>query len=57
MILLIMGASHTGKTLLAQRLLERYHVHYMSMYHLKIGMIRSLNSKMTPERSDEDLKK
>lgn len=57
MILLIMGASHTGKTLLAQRLLERYHVPYMSMDHLKMGMIRSHNSKLTPESSDEDLTK
>ena len=41
MIWLIAGASHTGKTLLAQRLLETYRVPYLSMDHLKMGMIRS----------------
>ena len=29
MIILITGASHTGKTLLAQRLLEKYHYPYL----------------------------
>ncbi len=55
MVLLIMGASHTGKTLLAQRLLERYHFPYLSMDHLKMGLIRSHNSSLTPESSDEEL--
>lgn len=31
MIILITGASHTGKTLLAQRLLEKYHYPYLSI--------------------------
>lgn len=31
MIILITGASHTGKTVLAQRLLERYHCPYLSL--------------------------
>ena len=41
MIWLIAGASHTGKTVLAQKMLERYHVPYLSMDHLKMGLIRS----------------
>ena len=40
MIILITGASHTGKTLLAQRLLERYQYPYLSIDHLKMGLIR-----------------
>ena len=31
MIILIAGASHTGKTALAQRLLEKYHYPYLSI--------------------------
>lgn len=41
MILLIAGSTHTGKTLLAQRLLERIQVPYLSIDHLKMGLIRS----------------
>ena len=48
MILLIAGASHTGKTLLAQRLLERYHIPYLSIDHLKMGLIRSGQTALTP---------
>lgn len=55
MILLIAGASHTGKTALAQRLLEKYKFPYLSIDHLKMGLIRSNNTDLTPESSDEDL--
>ena len=48
MIILITGASHTGKTALAQRLLERYHYPYLSIDHLKMGLIRSGNTTLTP---------
>ena len=41
MIVLIAGATHTGKTALAQRLLERYKFSYLSIDHLKMGLIRS----------------
>lgn len=34
MILLIIGASHTGKTLLAQKLLEKYKSPYLSIDHI-----------------------
>ncbi len=48
MIVLIGGASHTGKTLLAQRLLEEYHWPYLSIDHLKMGLIRSGQTVLTP---------
>ena len=53
MIILITGASHTGKTLLAQRLLEKYRYPYLSIDHLKMGLIRSGNTDLTPEDDDE----
>ena len=52
MIILITGASHTGKTLLAQRILERYKYPYLSIDHLKMGLIRSGNTELTPEKDD-----
>lgn len=52
MIVLITGASHTGKTLLAQRLLETYRYPYLSIDHLKMGLIRSGNTDLTPEDDD-----
>lgn len=57
MIILIAGASHTGKTLLAQRLLEKYNYPYLSIDHLKMGLIRSKNTNLTPDDSDEKLTK
>ena len=48
MIILIGGASHTGKTILAQKLLEQYHYPYLSMDHLKMGLIRSGQTELTP---------
>ena len=53
MIILIAGASHTGKTLLAQRLLERYHYPYLSIDHLKMGLIRSGSTDLTPMDDDK----
>ena len=53
MIILITGASHTGKTLLSQRLLEKYKYPYISIDHLKMGLIRSRNTSLTPEDDDE----
>ena len=52
MIILITGASHTGKTLLAQRLLEKYNFPYLSRDHLKMGLIRSGNTELTPYDDD-----
>ncbi len=55
MILLISGASHTGKTALAQRLLEKYNYPYLSIDHLKMGLIRSGHTTLTPMSDDADL--
>ena len=56
MIVLITGASHTGKTALAQKLLEKYKYPYLSIDHLKMGFIRSGYTKLTHE-DDEELTK
>ena len=53
MIILITGASHTDKTVLAQKLLEKYKYPYLSIDHLKMGLIRSGYTKFTPEEDDE----
>ncbi|MCI9568804.1 MAG: adenylate kinase [Lachnospiraceae bacterium] len=53
MIILVTGASHTGKTALAQKLLEKYKYPYLSIDHLKMGLIRSGNTTLTPV-SDEN---
>ena len=55
MIILITGASHTGKTALAQKLLEKYKYPYLSIDHLKMGLIRSGNTELTPMSDDTDL--
>ena len=55
MIILITGASHTGKTALAQKLLEKYNYPYLSIDHLKMGLIRSGNTTLTPMSDDEAL--
>jgi len=52
MIILITGASHTGKTLLAQRMLEDYKYPYLSIDHLKMGLIRSGQTSLTPMDDD-----
>ena len=53
MIILITGASHTGKTALAQKLLEQYKYPYLSVDHLKMGLIRSGNTELTPMDDNE----
>ncbi len=55
MVVLIAGASHTGKTLSAQRLLEKYKYPYLSIDHLKMGLIRSGNTELTPVSDDAEL--
>lgn len=55
MIILIAGASHTGKTKLAQNLLTKYNYPYLSIDHLKMGLIRSGNTNLTPMSSDCEL--
>ena len=53
MIIIITGASHTGKTALAQKLLEKYKYPYLSIDYLKMGLIRSGNTTLTPMDDDE----
>lgn len=53
MIILIAGSSHTGKTALSQTLIERYHYPCLSLDHLKMGLIRSGLTKLTPEDDDK----
>ena len=53
MVILIAGTSHTGKTLLAQKILERYHYPYLSIDHLKMGLIRSGQTELTPCDDDK----
>ena len=55
MIILITGASHTGKTALSQRLLEKYSFPYLSVDHLKMGLIRSGYTSLTPLSEDAEL--
>lgn len=49
MVILIAGASHSGKTCLAQKLLEKYHYPYLSLDHLKMGLIRAGETELTPD--------
>ena len=48
MIILIAGTTHTGKTAYAQKLLEKYQYPYLSIDHLKMGLIRSGQTDLTP---------
>jgi len=53
MVILIAGSTHAGKTLLAQKLVEKYHYSCMSLDHLKMGLIRSGYTNLTPEDDDK----
>lgn len=55
MVILISGASHVGKTALAQRLLEKYKYPYLSIDHLKMGLIRSGYTSLNAMSSDSEL--
>jgi len=48
MVILISGASHCGKTYLAQKMLEKYKIPYLSIDHIKMGLIRSKYTNLTP---------
>lgn len=54
-IILITWAWHTGKTALAQRLLEKYKYPYLSIDHMKMGLIRSWNTNLIPISDDTEL--
>ena len=49
MVILIAGATHTGKTALAQKLTNKYKIPYLSIDHLKMGLIRSGQTSLTPD--------
>ena len=53
MVILITGATHCDKTLLAQRLLEKYKYPYLSIDLLKMGLIRSGYTSLSPEEDSE----
>ena len=53
MVIILTGASHIGKTVLAQRMLEKYKYPYFSIDHLKMGLIRTGMTALTPEDDDE----
>lgn len=55
MVIIITGASHTGKTRLAQMMLNKYKFPYLSIDHLKMGLIRSGNTNLTPMSDDNEL--
>lgn len=53
MVIILTGATHTGKTAAAQRILESYAIPYLSADHLKMGLIRSKQTNLTPEDDAE----
>lgn len=55
MVILVTGSTHTGKTLFAQRLLEKYKYPYLSIDHLKMGLVRSGQTSLSPESPDSVL--
>ena len=56
MIILIGGVGYAGKTLMAQKLLEKYHWPYLSTDHLKMGLFRAdIGCGFTPEDSAEHI--
>ena len=51
MIYIISGPSHTGKTNLAQKLMLKYQIPYVSMDHIKMGIVRA---GLVPNYVEED---
>ena len=56
MIYIIAGASHTGKTNLAQKLMVKYQIPYISMDHVKMGIVRAGLVPNYVEQDDKMLK-
>ncbi len=56
MVILIGGASCTGKTTMAQTLLEKYQMPYLSIDHVKMGLIRGNRyCDFSPEDPEEQV--
>ena len=55
MIILITGATHTGKTRLAHLLMTKKNIPYLSQDHLKMGLIRSGYTILTPDAPDTEM--
>ncbi len=56
MVILIGGVSCSGKTLMAQKLLEKYKIPYISIDHIKMGLFRgSKYCDFTPADGDDEL--
>lgn len=54
MVILIGAESCTGKTVMAQKLLEIYKIPYLSVDHLKMGLFKAdISCGFTPEDSNE----
>ena len=53
MIIIITGATHSGKTFCAQKLMEKMNIPYISQDHIKMGLIRSGYSTLTPDSPDK----
>ena len=53
MVVFITGATHTGKTNLAQKMMEKYNVPQVCQDHIKMGLIRSNYTDLTPEDDDK----
>jgi len=49
MIILLGGSSHVGKTLIAQKLMEKTMIPYVSLDHLKMAFIRTGQTDLTTE--------
>ena len=52
MIIIITGATHSGKTYCSQKLMERLRMSYISQDHIKMGLIRSGFSTLSPDSPD-----
>lgn len=53
MVILIGGLSSVGKTLMSQRLMEKYRLPYTSIDHIKMGLIRGLPGCPFTEEEDD----
>lgn len=43
MVIIIGGASHSGKTFLSKKLIEKYKIPCTNLDHIKMGLIRGFN--------------